>query len=97
LTLNEREQRVKKTGDPVERTRLLAVSHAKQGLTAQEIAKSTLPSTRWVQQVVRRSNQEGPAALKDRRHTNPGQRPKLTPAEQQRVLEALQSPLPMGA
>ena len=96
LTLSELEQRVKKAKDPVERTRFLAVYHAKRGLTAKEIAKITLHTTRWVQQVVRRYNQEGPEALKDKRHTNPGQRPKLTPEEQKRVLEALQGPPPDG-
>ena len=39
LTLSELEQRVKKARDPVERTRFLAVYHAKGGLTAKEIAK----------------------------------------------------------
>ena len=97
LPLNEREQRVKKTSDPVARTRFLAVYHATQGRTATAIATITVPSTRWVQQVVRRDNQEGPAALEDRRHTTPGQRPTLPLEEQQRVLAALQAPLPMGA
>ena len=96
LTLNEREQRVKKTGDPVARMRFLAVYHATQGLTATAIATITVHSTRWVQQVVRRYNQEGSEALKDRRHTTPGQRPTLTAEKQQRVFEALQGPPPDG-
>nr|WP_322815296.1 ATPase, T2SS/T4P/T4SS family [Chloroflexus sp.] len=74
LTLNERWQRAKKAKDPGERTRVLAVYHAKQGITAKEVAKITLHSVRWVQRMVRRSNQKGPEALKDRRHQNPGQR-----------------------
>ncbi|WP_233493257.1 MULTISPECIES: helix-turn-helix domain-containing protein [unclassified Meiothermus] len=41
-------------------------------------------------------NQKGPGALKDRRHQNPGQKPKLTPQEQERVLEALKGPPPDG-
>ena len=49
LTLSELEQRVKKAKDPVERTRFLAVYHAKRGLIAKEIAKITLHTTRWVQ------------------------------------------------
>jgi len=55
---------------------------------------------------VRRYNLEGPEALKDKRHQNPGQKPKLTPEEQGKVLEvplgcrgpkaALQAPPPDG-
>ncbi|UZX16385.1 helix-turn-helix domain-containing protein [Thermus sp. PS18] len=77
LILNELWQRVKKAKDPIERTRFLAVYHAKKGLTAKEIARITLNTPRWVQETVRRYNQEGPEALKDRRHRNPGARPKL--------------------
>ncbi|WP_245971630.1 winged helix-turn-helix domain-containing protein [Calidithermus terrae] len=96
LTLNELWRRVKKAEDPIERIRFLAVYHAKRGLTAKEIARITLNSSRWVQETVRRYHQEGPEALKDKRHQNPGQQPKLTPEEQGRVLEALQGPPPDG-
>jgi hypothetical protein len=75
LTLPQLQQRIKKAKDPVEKTRLLAVYHAKRGLTAQEVAAIT---------------------LQDRRHHNPGPRPKLTPEEQERVLQALQGTLPDG-
>ncbi len=92
LTLNELWRKVKKAKDPIEKLRFLAVYHAKRGLTAKEIAKITLSSTRWVYEAVRRYNQGGPEALKDRRHQNPGQKPKLTLEEQRKVLEALQGP-----
>ncbi len=97
LTLNELWRKVKKAKDPIEKLRFLAVYHAKRGLTAKEIAKITLSSTRWVYEAVRRYNQGGPEALKDRRHQNPGQKPKLTLEEQRKVLEALQGPHPTGA
>lgn len=96
LTLSELRRRVKGAKDPIERTRFLAVYHAKRGLTAKEIAKITLNTPRWVQATVRRYNQEGPEALEDRRHRNPGQRPKLTPEEQERVLQALRGSPPDG-
>jgi hypothetical protein len=35
-----------------------------------------LNTSRWVQETVRRYNQEAPDALKDKRHQNPGQKPK---------------------
>jgi transposase len=96
LTLNELWRRAKKAKDPIEKDRFLAVYHAKRGLTAKEIARIIPNIPRWVQQTVRRYNLEGPEALKDKRHQNPGQKPKLTPEERMRVLEALQGPPPDG-
>jgi transposase len=96
LPLQELWRRAKKAKDPIERTRFLAIYHAKQGLTAKEIAKITLHTYRWVYATVRRYNQAGPDALQDKRHQNPGQRPKLTPEEQARVMAALEGPAPDG-
>jgi transposase len=96
LTLNELRRRAKKAKDPIEKDRFLAVYHAKRGLTAKEIARIIPNTPRWVQETVRRYNLEGPEALKDKRHQNPGQKPKLTPEERMRVLEALQGPPPDG-
>jgi transposase len=89
-------RRAKKAKDPIEKDRFLAVYHAKRGLTAKEIARIIPNTPRWVQETVRRYNLEGPEALKDKRHQNPGQKPKLTPEERMRVLEALQGPPPDG-
>lgn len=96
LTLNELWRRVKKAQDPIEKDRFLAIYHAQRGLTAKEIARITLNTPRWVQETVRRYNQEGPESLRDRRHHNPGQKPKLTLEEQRKVREALQGPPPDG-
>jgi transposase len=96
LTLNALRRRAKKAKDPIEKDRFLAVYHAKRGLTAKEIARIIPNTPRWVQETVRRYNLEGPEALKDKRHQNPGQKPKLTPEERMRVLEALQGPPPDG-
>ena len=46
---------------------------------------------------MRRYHREGPEALKDKGHQNPGQKPKLTPEEQRRVLEVLEGPPPDGS
>jgi len=46
---------------------------------------------------VRRYHREGPEALKDKGHQNLGQKPKLTPEEQRRVLEVLEGPPPDGS
>ncbi|MEZ0321430.1 MAG: helix-turn-helix domain-containing protein [Thermus sp.] len=65
----------------VERTRFLAVYYAKRGLSTKEIVQIPLHAPRWVHTTVKRYNEEGPEPLKDRRHQNPGQRPKLTPGQ----------------
>jgi len=96
LTLRELERRYKKAKDPVEKTRFQAVYHAAKGLSAREIARITLQTPRWVHATVRRYNLLGPEALRDGRHNNPGARPKLTPEETLRVLEALEGPPPDG-
>jgi hypothetical protein len=76
LTLNELRRRAKKAKDPIEKDRFLAVYHAKRGLTAKEIARIIPNTPRWVQEMVRRYNQESLEALKEQRHQNPGQKPK---------------------
>ena len=96
LTLQELRRRAKKAKDPIEKARFLALYHAKRGLTAKEIARITLHTPRWVYVTVQRYNQQGPEALKDKRHQNPGQRPKLTPEERARVMAALEGPAPDG-
>jgi hypothetical protein len=45
-------------------------------LPSREIARIIPNTPRWVQETVRRYNLEGPEALKDKRHQNPGQKPK---------------------
>jgi len=54
------------------------------------------PTHHPVHATVQRYNQQGPQALSDRRHTNPGCQPKLRPEETTQVLQALQSPPPDG-
>lgn len=61
LTLPQLQQRIKKA---------LAAYHAKQGLTAQEVAAIALHTSRWVCATVARYNREGLEALPDRRHDN---------------------------
>jgi transposase len=75
LTLNELRRRARKAKDPIEKDRFLAVYHAKQGLTAKEIARIIPNTLRWVQETVRRYNQESPEALKDKRHQTQGRSP----------------------
>ena len=45
-------------------------------LPSREITRIIPNTPRWVQETARRYNQEAPDALKDKRHQNPGQKPK---------------------
>jgi transposase len=96
LSLDQLQQRIKQEKDPIAQLRFLAVYHAQRGLGAREIAQLTTRTPRWVHATVQRYNQQGPQALSDRRHTNPGRQPKLRPEETTQVLQALQSPPPDG-
>jgi transposase len=96
LTLNELERRCNEETDPLTRDRLQAVRLAAQSKSRKEVAAALGRTERWVTQTLRRYNREGPEALRDRRHQNPGPPLKLTPEEQSELLEALQGPAPGG-
>ena len=73
--------------DPVERGRWQMIRLLVAGRSLAEVAEVTGYSTRWVREVVRRYNADGPAGLADRRHANTGAAP-LLDAEGRRALEA---------
>jgi transposase len=82
--------------DPVERSRWQMVWLLASGRSLREVAEVTGYSTRWVREVVRRYNAEGPDGLADRRHANPGAAPLLDAAGQQALKAALAEPPPGG-
>src|SRR5918995_6385805 len=82
--------------DPVERTQFHILWLLAQGRSRQEVAEVTGYSLRWISAVVKRYNAEGPDALCDRRHANPGAAPVLTPEMQQDLRLALHGPAPNG-
>ncbi|ADH63695.1 hypothetical protein Mesil_2195 [Allomeiothermus silvanus DSM 9946] len=88
LTLEQLQHRIKQEKDPIAQLRFLAVYPAQKGLGAQEIAQLTTRTPRWVHATLQRYNPQGPQALSDRRHTNPGRRPKLRPEESAQVHKA---------
>ncbi|ADH64795.1 hypothetical protein Mesil_2955 [Allomeiothermus silvanus DSM 9946] len=88
LTLEQLQHRIKQEKDPIAQLRFLAVYPAQRGLGAQEIAQLTTRTPRWVHATLQRYNPQGPQALSDRRHTNPGRRPKLRPEESAQVHKA---------
>jgi transposase len=82
--------------DPVERDRWQMIRLLVSGRSLAEVADVTGYSTRWVREVVRRYNADGPDGLADRRHANPGAAP-LLGAEVRAALEAaLERPPPEG-
>jgi transposase len=58
--------------DVVEQTRWQAILLLAEGAPSEEVARITGYCTPWVRTLARRYNQEGPAAMHDGRHDNPG-------------------------
>src|SRR3954453_23625322 len=70
-------QRYRAARSPVERSHLQIVWLLSQGRDEREVAQVTGCGRRWVAEVVRRYNEEGPDGLGDRRRGNAGARPLL--------------------
>ncbi|MEZ4569817.1 MAG: helix-turn-helix domain-containing protein [Thermomicrobiales bacterium] len=96
LELDELERRYRQAHDPVARSHLQIVWLLAQRKTRAEVAAVTGYSERWIGEIIRRYNQEGPEALGDRRHDNPGGQPILDADQQQRLWDALHGPAPDG-
>ena len=77
LSTAELGQRFRAARQPIERSHLQIVWLLSQGRREREVAAVTGYGQRWVAEIVRRSNAEGPAGLGDRRNQNPGARPLL--------------------
>jgi transposase len=96
LGLEELTARYRAARDPVERGRWQMVRLLVAGRSLAEVADVTGYSTRWVREVVRRYNEDGPDALADRRHGNPGAAPLLDAAGRAALEAALERPPPEG-
>jgi transposase len=96
LGLEELTARYRAARDPVERGRWQMVRLLVAGRSLAEVADVTGSSTRWVREVVRRYNEDGPDALADRRHGNPGAAPLLDAAGRAALEAALERPPPEG-
>ena len=97
LSSEELEDRYRKARDPVLRSHYQIVWLIGQGKTTTQVMEVTGYSRGWIQQLARRYNADGPEALGDRRHRNPGAKERaLLSAEQQQGLlrEALTKPPP---
>jgi transposase len=88
----------RKAHDPVERSHYQIIWLISMGKTTTEVMEVTGYSRGWIQQLARRYNAHGPAALGDRRHQNPGakERALLTTDQQQELAQVLRKPPPDG-
>src|ERR687885_1202652 len=88
------ENRYREARDPVLRSHYQILWLISQGKTTTQVMEVTGYSRGWIQQLARRYNADGPQALGDRRHQNPGARERaLLDQDQRRELaQALKEP-----
>jgi transposase len=96
LTLDELEQRYRRSGDPVARSQWQIVWLLASGAATTAVARSTGYSVNWVREIARRYREDGPAGIGDRRHGNPGAAPLLAATQQEALRRALGGPPPGG-
>lgn len=98
LSQEELESRYRKARDPVERSHHQILWLIDQGKTTTEVMEVTGYCRAWIQRLARRYNADGPEALGDRRHANPGakERALLDADQQEELAEALRKPPPDG-
>lgn len=98
LDSKELANRYRKAHDPVERSHYQILWLISEGKSTSQVMEVTGYCRGWIQRLARRYNADGPGALGDRRHQNPGARDRaLLSAEQQEELqEALRQPPPDG-
>ena len=96
LEVDELARRYRQAHAPVERSHFQIVWLLAQNKTRREVAAATGYSERWIGEVIRRYNHDGPDALGDRRHDNPGGQALLDAEQQARLWKALHGPAPDG-
>jgi transposase len=94
LSLEELEARFRASQEVTERSHWQVIKLLAQGQTSARVAHTTGYGVAWVRQLAARYNQGGPAALGDGRHANPGPKPLLAAAQQEKLRRALQEPVP---
>ncbi|MEX0668964.1 MAG: winged helix-turn-helix domain-containing protein [Pirellulales bacterium] len=95
LSVAELHQRYREAEDPVARSQWQMVWLLAGGTPTAQVAAMTGYTVRWVQEIARRYR-AGPAAVGDRRHTNPGAVPLLNGEQQEQLRQALGGPAPDG-
>src|SRR5688500_17920187 len=96
LELDQLEQRYRQASDPGARSQWQFLCLLAQGQPTKQVVQSTGYSENWICTIVQRYNADGPDAIGDRRHANPGAAALLS-AEQLAELDALlDGPAPDG-
>ena len=72
LELEELKSCIRRSREAVTRQHLRVIYWIMRGKTQREVALKTGYSAAWVHAIVRRYNENGPSALRDRRKDNPG-------------------------
>lgn len=96
LSLDELEQRYRRATDPVARSHWHILWLLASGMATAEVARVTRYSVNWVREIARRYREEGPSAIGDRRHANPGAVPLLDATQREQLRAALGGPTPDG-
>src|SRR5215211_3723763 len=98
LGSEELENRYRKARDPVLRSHYQILWLISEGKSTTQVMEVTGYSRGWIQQLARRYNAQGPEALGDGRHRNPGatDRALLDRDQQRELAEALRKPPPDG-
>jgi transposase len=90
LTAEELKERYRTATDRAERTHFHVLWLISQGETQMRTAQLVGISDRWVQEIVKRFNQGGVEAMRDRRHDHPGPPRALDGAGERALLAALE-------
>jgi len=96
LSLEAVEARYRQAKDVVERSHWQIIWLLAQGKTTKAIQEVTGYCLAWIRSIAHRSNQGGPQALGDRRHSNPGGNFLLSVEQQAQLEQALEGPAPDG-
>jgi transposase len=92
LSTAELGQRYRAARQPIERSHLQIVWLVSQGRSEREVALVTGYGRRWIAEIVRRYNTEGPAGLGDRRNQNAGAKSLLDEQDKAALDAALAAP-----
>ena len=96
LSREELETRYRKAREGVEKSHWQILWLLAQGKATREVAEVTGYCLNWIHILVRRYNQQGPQAIVDQRHRNPGAAPLLSAEQQAHLVQALDGPAPDG-
>jgi len=94
LSLKELEAGWRASQEVKERSHWQVIKRLGQGQASEQVALITGYSVAWVRQLAARYNHNGPQVLGDGRCHNPGPTPLLDAAQQARLRQVLQEPVP---